>query len=180
MWVANRLLIAPVMSEVGNQLRAAREARQLDIPAMAEQTKIKTDHLRALEAGHYDAFTAPVYIRGFVRSYASMLRMDVPQVMAMLDAELSRTARFSEPPRLDPHRKSILDFIMLQVSRLHWPVVLPVLALAIVVTGSVFGYNAWRRHKNTDPLSNLGPGMYQPPANFSGEFLPVPTYVTMK
>lgn len=168
------------MSEVGQQLRAAREARQLDLSALAEQTKIKSDHLRALEAGDYDAFTAPVYIRGFVRSYASALRMDVPRVMALLDAELSRTARFAEPPRLDPHSRGALDFLMLQVSRLHWPVVLPVLALAVAVTGSVWGYNAWRRHKNTDPLSKLGPGIYRPPANSGGEFLPVPTNAAKK
>lgn len=167
------------MSEVGQQLRAAREARQLDIPAMAELTKIKSDHLRALEAGDYNSFTAPVYIRGFVRSYAAALRMDVPQVMARLDAELSRTRRFSEPPRLDPRQRGVLDFLMLQVSRLHWPVVLPVLALMVAITGSVWGYNAWRRHKNTDPLSKLGPGIYQP-AHSGGEYLPVPTNTAKK
>ena len=56
------------MATVADQLRRAREAQQLNIYQVAEITKIKTDHIRALESGNYDTFSAPVYIRECGRS----------------------------------------------------------------------------------------------------------------
>src|SRR3974390_3042864 len=72
----------PVVSTVAEQLRTSRESRHLTVEQVAEITKIRTDHLRALEEGNFDVFSAPVYIRGFVRSYSTLLKLDVPQIMA--------------------------------------------------------------------------------------------------
>ena len=88
------------MSAVSDQLRQARESQKITVQQVAEVTKIRTDHLRALEEGNFDVFSAPVYIKGFVRSYATMLKLDVPQIMAALEAELGQTQKFSEPPPL--------------------------------------------------------------------------------
>ena len=76
------------MPTVAELLREAREEQKLNIYQVAEITKIKTDHIRALEAGQYDAFSAPVYIRGFVRTYAKALKLDVAQVSSALDGGL--------------------------------------------------------------------------------------------
>ena len=75
------------MATVAEQLRTAREAKNLTVHQIADVTKIRTDHLRALEEGNFDIFVAPVYIKGFVRSYAMLLKLNVPQVMADLDGE---------------------------------------------------------------------------------------------
>ena len=91
------------MSTVAQQLRQAREAKNLTVQQVADITKIRTDHLRALEEGNFDMFSAPVYIRGFVRTYSTLLKLDVPQIMAALEAELAQTAKFSEPPPLAKH-----------------------------------------------------------------------------
>ena len=88
------------MSTVADQLRVAREARKLTIPQVAEVTKIRTDHIRALEDGNFNVFSAPIYIRGSVKNYAMLLKLDTPQIMAALDAELKVTEKFSEPPPL--------------------------------------------------------------------------------
>jgi cytoskeletal protein RodZ len=79
------------MPTVSEQLRRAREAQNLDIYQVAEITKIKTDHIRALESGNFDVFTAPVYIRGFIRTYATALKLEVPGLLAELDQELGRS-----------------------------------------------------------------------------------------
>src|SRR5512145_2270666 len=106
------------MSTVAEQLQHAREARRLTIEQVADITKIRGDHLRAVEEGNFDVFSAPVYIRGFVRTYSNLLKLDVPQVMAALDTELGRTTKFAEPPPLAEHPRSVIDFVMLQLSRL--------------------------------------------------------------
>jgi len=76
------------MSTVAEQLRKGREAQNLSVQQLAEITKIRSDHIRALEEGNFDVFSAPVYIRGFVRTCSTLLKLNVPQVMAALDEEL--------------------------------------------------------------------------------------------
>src|SRR5512137_501501 len=108
------------MSTVADQLRQAREAKHLTVQQVAELTKIRTDHIRALEEGNFEMFSAPVYIRGFVRACASVVKLDVPQIMAALDAELGQTEKFREPPALSPAPHGPLDFLMLQLSKVNW------------------------------------------------------------
>src|SRR3982750_1169484 len=105
------------MSTVAEKLRQAREAKNLTINQVADVTKIRTDHLRALEEGNFDVFSAPVYIRGFVRCYATLLKLEVPLIMAALEAELGQTKKFSEPPPLTDGPGGTVDFLMLQLPK---------------------------------------------------------------
>ena len=43
------------MSTVAEQLRTAREAKNLTVQQVADVTKIRTDHVRALEEGDFNA-----------------------------------------------------------------------------------------------------------------------------
>ena len=74
-----------IMPTVAEQLRTSREAQGLTVYQVAEVTKIRTDHVRALEEGKFEAFAAPVYVRGFVRTYATLLKLDVPGMMSQLE-----------------------------------------------------------------------------------------------
>jgi cytoskeleton protein RodZ len=161
------------MPTVAEQLRQAREAQGLNIHQVAEITKIKTDHVRALEEGDYDRFVAPVYIRGFVRTYAKVLKLDEAGIAADLEKELSRTEKFKEPPPLTTRPRTPLDFVMLQVSRLNWRILVAALVLVIVVVLALVSFRG--RGQKDDPLKKLGPGLYQPKPEQSGETLPVPT-----
>ena len=162
------------MPTVAEQLRAGREASKLDIYQVAEITKIRTDHLRALEAGDYDQFAAPVYIRGFVRTYAALLKLDVAKVMADLGLELGRTEKFAEPPSLTNQPKSLLDTVMLYLSRIDWRILAGLLVASLVVLLAVAGFRLYHAHKTADPLHKLGPAMYQPQPTSTNETLPLP------
>lgn len=160
------------MTTVAEQLQRTREAQQLSVHQVAEMTKIRTDHIRALEEGNFNVFAAPVYIRGFVRTYAAMLKLDVANIIAELDRELGKTEKFSEPPALSDHKRGIVDFITLQLSKLNWriaSVILGVLAVIGIISLSV---SFIRHHHRSDPLSNLTPGTYHPSS--SGEVVPLP------
>jgi cytoskeletal protein RodZ len=160
------------MSTVGQQLREAREAQGWDLAHVAEVTKIMTKNLGDLESGDYNSFAAPVYIRGFVRTYASLLKLDVIKVMADLDHELGQTERFSEPPSLSGHGRGPIDFIMLQFSRLNWRLLLPLVGLVAVLVLARWGYHFWQAHRTHDPLAGISAGMYTP-ATPGGETLPL-------
>ena len=161
------------MPTVAEQLRTAREARKLTIHAIAETTKIRSDHIRALEAGDFNVFTAPVYIRGFVRTYATLLKLDVPQVMAALDTELRQTEKFREPPSLSGEPRGAVDFVMLQLSKVNWQKGLVLAGGAAAVLILIVIILVSRKQKPPDPLSGLPPAVYQPTQHQSGETLPL-------
>ena len=69
------------MASVAEQLRTAREAQNLTIQQIAQITNVRADHIRAIEEGNYDVFSAPVYIRGFVRTYCKILKLDGVEVI---------------------------------------------------------------------------------------------------
>lgn len=161
------------MPTVAQQLHDAREARHMTIQQVADITKIRSDHVRALEEGNLGVFSAPVYIKGFVRTYSTLLKLDVAQVMSDLEAELGQTKKFSQQPPLSEPRGP-LDFLMLQLSKIDWRrggIVLAMFALFFIV---LLGGIAWRHHRSTDPLKNLKPATYQAPKSKSADTLPLP------
>ena len=160
------------MPTVAEQLRQAREAKHLTVQQVVEITKIRTDHLHALEEGNFDVFSAPVYIRGFVRSYSTLLKLDVPQMMAALEAELAQTTKFCEPPHLTPRPRGALDFFMLQLSKVDWRMGL--IGLGGVLSMVLF-FSVWLSWRHYDPLKGLKPAVYQSTQNISGDTLPLPT-----
>lgn len=161
------------MPTVSEQLRRAREAQNLDIYQVAEITKIKTDHIRALESGNFDVFNAPVYIRGFIRTYATTLKLELPALLAELDLELGRSEKFRKPPPLMKKPRSPIDFLMLQFSRLNWRVAVAGVAglIFLVLAAAVIRS---RTRQPVDPLKNLGPGLYHS-REAAGDTLPLPT-----
>jgi cytoskeletal protein RodZ len=163
------------MPTVGEQLRSARERLELTVHQAADATKIKTDHIRALEEGRWGVFGVPVYIRGFTRNYASHLKLDVPRIMAELDAELAASGEFEEVHSLTGRKRTALDILMLQLSRVKWQIVFPILAGILGVLLIVWGVRSWRARSAKDPLSELGNGLYQAPQRGGADVLPLPT-----
>ena len=160
------------MPTVAEQLRAAREAKKLSVQQVADATKIRTDHIRALEEGNFSAFSAPVYIRGSMKNYATLLKLNVPQLMLLLDEELGRTEKFSEPPPLSGETKSPLDHALFLLSKMKLKTALAAGGIFGIFLILAIAHWAWRQHKSADPLANLPPAVYQP-AN-SGDTLPLP------
>ena len=162
------------MSTVAEQLRAARESRNLTIAQVAEATKIRTDHIRALEEGNFNVFSAPIYIRGSVKNYAMRLKLDVPQIMAALDAELGRTEKYSEPPPLTEESSKPIDRLMFLLSKMNWKAGVAGAAILGIVALVFLASVAWRHHQRSDALAGLPPAVYQS-AN-SSQTLPLTTH----
>ena len=163
------------MATVAEKLRAAREALKLTINDVADKTKIRTDHVRAIEEGRYNVFSAPIYIRGTIKNYASMLKLDTAKILAELDGELNRSSDFMEPASLGmPARKTLVDHLTLLLAKLNWKLGVAVVGLVLVV--SVSGLVVWavHSHKTYAPLANLPPAIYKS-AN-SGDTLPLPAH----
>ena len=160
---------------VAEQLRQGRERQKLTVHQAAELTKIKTDHIRALEAGDYGAFSAPVYIRGFVRTYARYLKLDEAQLLAQLDGELGSDVTVRRDTESTQPSQPSVDFLALVLSRLNWRLSTGVLTAVVLLVIGVTTFRHWQSNRNSDPLKDLGPGMYEPKQGSSGELLPLST-----
>ncbi|MEY4918724.1 MAG: hypothetical protein RL616_2637 [Verrucomicrobiota bacterium] len=160
------------MSTVAEQLRAAREAKNLTVEQVAEMTKLRTDHVRALEEGRFNVFSATVYIRGSVKVYAKALKLEEPPLLAALDAELKGTEKFSEPPPLVETRKTFLDTLLLLLAKLNWKVGFAGVIAIVVIVVAGMAFWGWRHHQTSDPLKNLQPAIYSPAG--AGDMLPLP------
>lgn len=161
------------MASVGQRLCAAREQQGLSVADIADRTKLRSDHVRALEQGNYDVFAAPVYVRGFVRSYAGILKLDISSVLADLESELNNSDHLRESTQFTKPPPTLVDVVMLQMSKVKWGITLMVAGVALVLYLVILGYRAWRIHDATDPLANLGPGLYQPSETNGGDLLPL-------
>ncbi len=65
------------MAELGEEFRSAREARGLTLSDVGDQIHIRSVYLAAIEEEDWHAIGAPVYVRGFIRTYARFLGIDV-------------------------------------------------------------------------------------------------------
>lgn len=76
------------MAGLGEELRAAREARSLTLSDVSERIHIRTVYLQNLEDEDWRAIAAPVYVRGFLRTYARFLGLEPEQAVARFNATL--------------------------------------------------------------------------------------------
>ena len=67
---------------LGQRFRAAREARGLSLSDVAEQIRIRSVYLSAIEEESWSTIGAPVYIRGFLRTYARFLGIEPEEAVA--------------------------------------------------------------------------------------------------
>jgi cytoskeleton protein RodZ len=77
------------MPALGERFRAAREARGLTLSDVAEHIRIRSVYLAAIEDESWASIGAPVYIRGFLRTYARFLGLDPEEVVAEFNGEAS-------------------------------------------------------------------------------------------
>ena len=73
------------MPALGEEFRSAREARGLTLSDVAEQIHIRSVYLNAIENEDWTAIGAPVYVRGFIRTYARFLGLDAEDAVAMFN-----------------------------------------------------------------------------------------------
>ncbi len=73
---------------LGERFRAAREERGLTLSEVAEQLRIRSVYLAAIEDENWGAIGASVYARGFLRTYARYLALDPEQAVAEYNATM--------------------------------------------------------------------------------------------
>jgi len=73
------------LSSIGNILRTERETQGRTLTEVSKAVYIKTKYLSALEEENFAAIPGEVYVKGFIRAYASYLGMDGEELVAQYD-----------------------------------------------------------------------------------------------
>ena len=96
------------MQTIGERLEEARKRKGVSIREAAESTKIRGDYLQKFEANSLDIDLPPLYLRGFIRTYAKFLDLDAERLLGDVDAALAREGK----PQRREHREALgrVDF----------------------------------------------------------------------
>ncbi|MBI4495531.1 MAG: DUF4115 domain-containing protein [Deltaproteobacteria bacterium] len=82
---------------VGQHLLRARERQGISLEAVAEVTRITRSNLEALERDKFHLLPAPLFVRGFLRTYAAHLGLDPGEMLSLYEAQIAPPP----PPRKD-------------------------------------------------------------------------------
>ena len=128
-----------VISGIGAELSRVREERGLALTDVAQQLKFAARQLEALEQERFDLLPGGTFVRGMVRAYARLLKIDAEPLLGRLahrfDAPDSNSlaARYKQPvPFSDGTRRS--TFVYLGAS------------LGVLVAVGAIAYQWYREH----------------------------------
>ncbi|OGA08102.1 MAG: hypothetical protein A3D95_15545 [Betaproteobacteria bacterium RIFCSPHIGHO2_12_FULL_69_13] len=114
---------APEKTGVGEELARARQAQGLSLAGIAQQLKFGARQLEALEQERFDALPGGTFVRGMVRGYARLVKIDpeplIGRMAGRLDApDANRlAARFSQPvPFSSASRRTNLAYALLSLA----------------------------------------------------------------
>jgi cytoskeleton protein RodZ len=88
------------MPTPGEKLRAAREARNLSIAQVVKVIRIRSYYIEAMEADDFSSIPSAVQARGFLRSYAEFLGLDMEALLR--GDEEAATEKSAIPEAQDP------------------------------------------------------------------------------
>jgi cytoskeletal protein RodZ len=92
--------IPPVnASGIGAELRRARLAKGLSLEEISGQTRITVHFLDAIEQGNFEELPGLLFMRNFVRQYASAVSIDPKPLLAALPEMDDTLRKLPEPPR---------------------------------------------------------------------------------
>jgi cytoskeleton protein RodZ len=127
----------PAGATAGALLVAAREASGLSIDAVAQQLKLAPRQVRALEEGDYGHLPGRTFVRGFIKSYARLLRLDPDEVLGALTTGTAASAL--DAPLLHATTQTMGELPTAEHSKAAWTRwAIPLTLAAVVAAAAVY------------------------------------------
>ncbi|MCI5107596.1 MAG: DUF4115 domain-containing protein [Pseudomonadales bacterium] len=103
----------------GSLLAEARKARGLDEKQVADHLHITVHYVKAIEADLYEKLPGAIFARGYIKSYASYLGLDVEDILSRYQAvagqQQSTPTRIKTPASSKPRRHRNLQWALASV-----------------------------------------------------------------
>ncbi|MFL1485054.1 RodZ domain-containing protein [Marinobacter sp. LN3S78] len=122
---------------VGERLRQAREVAGLSVAEVANKQHLRPAIISAIESGDYGRIDSELFLKGYVRAYATHVGIDPESVIRQLDKELEplrqeQKARVEASPLVDIERRKR------RKRRIAKVVLLLVAAVVVFYAGSLY------------------------------------------
>ncbi len=120
---------------VGQRLQQVRKERKFSLSDIAQQTKIQPWVLEAVESDRLQDLMSPIYVKGFIASYARFLHLDSESLIADMQWAEAVPTQEALPPALAPAPVQV----PIRIS-IPWPVLrrlAPAVAGLLMVAGLV-------------------------------------------
>jgi cytoskeletal protein RodZ len=88
------------VTELGNRLKEAREAKGLSLDDVQEMTKIQKRYLAGIEEGRYDLMPGKFYVRAFIKQYAEAVGLDAEEIFREYKNEIPESHEDEIPQRM--------------------------------------------------------------------------------
>ncbi len=150
------------MQGIGTKLKHRRDELKLSISEVAISTKINGKTLQAMELGDLERLPAKIFLRGFVRTYATYLKMDVKSVLDQFQEEMGPTRPHPgdlTPPQFDVFSGFSLKKLLPSRKKLFLVTFLILALVSIFVLKTVYDKYERETLKNTnhESLAELVP-----------------------
>jgi len=151
------------MTSIGETLRRERLKRNLELGQIAQELKISSRFLEAIEAGQLDKLPGGVFTRSFVVQYARALGLDEEEIVGELQRTLDpppEVPEFIEAPKpADPAIRvpRVEEWEGVGQSRFRWSSSLSAAALVVVAMLVCSGLYAWWQHTRRLPPAHESP-----------------------
>jgi cytoskeleton protein RodZ len=88
------------IESLGKYLKREREIRKISLKDVAKNTRVRESFIEALEEDRMDLLPAPIFVKGFLQSYARYVGIDPDAVLLRFRTLLkgSQTPQEAEPP----------------------------------------------------------------------------------
>ncbi|EEL86624.1 Transcriptional regulator [Bacillus cereus AH1272] len=127
-----------VVTELGQKLTEAREAKGLSIDQLHEITKIQKRHLVAIEEGNYNVLPGTFYARAFIKQYADAVGLNGEELLVEYQSTIPQSEKH-DVPQVSTGQKT--QETMQKSS--SWPIAdhMPKILIALLVIA--FGVVVW-------------------------------------
>ncbi len=126
--------------ELGALLKTKRTEKNIAIGEVAERLKFSAKQIESLESGDYKGLPEPIFVKGFIKTYARFLGLDADQIVALLNEAFPSqvTAVTSAPTTESQNGLNFQD----QKKNKSFPKWLPLLVVAAAVVGAVYSWQS--------------------------------------
>ncbi|PLR77720.1 helix-turn-helix domain-containing protein [Bacillus sp. V3-13] len=108
------------MTELGNRLKEAREAKGMSLDELQTATKIQKRYLKGIEEGNYEMMPGQFYVRAFIRQYAEAVGIEPEELYEQYKNDIpsahneditEKISRVQTRKNISDNSSKILDFL---------------------------------------------------------------------
>jgi cytoskeletal protein RodZ len=127
----------------GYYLQSIRLEKNITLDTIAEETRIAMSNLTAIEKEDVESLPDPVFVKGFLRSYAQAIGADGDEAVRLYEARLNMESQMEDVQSYSP-RSTVAPWRNL---------ILSIVAVAGLIALSLYGISYFQHHDLLDKAS---------------------------